>query len=1087
MSITPSFLEDHISQIPAIQLLVNMGYQYVSPEQALEWRGGKKSHVLFDNILKTQLKAINSIKRKGKIHEFSESNINSAILSLKDLPIHEGFLNANAAFYDLITLGKAMEQRIDGDKKSHTLQYIDWTNPENNVYHVTEEYAVLRTARTDTYRPDIVLFINGIPTVIIECKSPSLSGTKSPTELAIEQHIRNFGKKGIRSLYIYSNLLLSIATNAGSYATTGTSKEFWAKWKEQFSTKQAESNYWNELKVLKNKPLKESVKDELFAERAYGFNYVRHYFDGLEQEERALTKQDELLYSLCRPERLVEIIRNFTLYDEGIKKVARYQQFFAVSDTLKRITNFDNSGKRQGGVIWHTQGSGKSLTMVMLAQMIASSSKISNPKILLVTDRIDLDDQISDTFKKCQKEVKQAKTGSHLTELLSDKSDAIITTIINKFEAAVKQCKKPFLSSDIFVMIDEGHRTQYGTFNVSMQRVFPNACFLAFTGTPLMKKEKSTANKFGGYIGLPYTVKDAVEDGAVVPLLYEGRHNQITVDEDPINRYFDKLSEPLSEYGKASLKRKFNTVNELNKTEKIIYARAWDISEHYKNFFQTEGDKYKPKAQLVAPTIKTALLYKQFLDEIGMVTSEVIVTQSDQREGTEDGFYNVNEEKQREDAYFEAMIDKYGDLKRFEKSIITQFKKREHPEILIVVAKLLTGFDAPNNTVLYLCRSLKEHTLLQAVARVNRVFPGKDYGYIVDYYGNLENLDNALITYSGLEEFDESELEGTFTNLNDEIKKLPQAHSDLWDIFKILKDKNLEPTAYEELLAPEDSRNKFYEKLSYFARLLKMALSSVDFVTNTEAKKIDTYKRDAKFFLKLRVDVKRRYNDDLSYKEFEPQIQKLINKHISTEGEIMRVTELVNIFDKEEREAEVEKITGKAAKADHIASRTIKAINVKMQEDPIYYKKLADLIKETIEEYYLKRISEAEFLKRAKEHEDKFLNGRSEDAPKELADNDAGLAFYNFSKSIYNDSELLKTSFHIEVSLAIDNTVKRHIYLNGNKIIEWHKNLDLTGNINIELGDVLYDLLKKYDLDTNWEKIDHLIEECMKVAILKYK
>lgn len=1084
---TPSFLEDDISQIPAIHLLVNMGYTYVSPEQALEWRGGKKSHVLFDNVLKTKLKEINSIKRKGKIHEFSDANINTAILSLKDLPIHEGFLNANAAFYDLITLGKAMEQSIDGDKKSHTLQYIDWEHPENNMYHVTEEYSVLRTGRTDTYRPDVVLFINGIPTVIIECKSPSLRGTKSPTELAIEQHVRNFSKKGIRSLYIYSNLLLSIATNDGSYATTGTSKEFWAKWKEQFANKQAESKYWKELNALKNKPLKESVKDELFAERAFGFNYARRYFNGLEQEERPLTKQDELLYSLCRPERIIDIIRNFTIYDEGIKKVARYQQYFAVKDTLKRVTHFDNTGKRQGGVIWHTQGSGKSLTMVMLAQMIASSPDITNPKILLVTDRIDLDDQISDTFKKCQKEVKQAKTGSHLSELLTDKSDAIITTIINKFEAAIKQCKKPFLSPNIFVMIDEGHRTQYGSFNVSMQRVFPNACFLAFTGTPLMKKERSTAHKFGGYIGLPYTVKDAVEDGAVVPLLYEGRHNLITVDEDPINRFFDKLSEPLSDYGKANLKRKFNTINELNKTEKVIYARAWDISEHYRDFFQTEGDKYKPKAQLVAPSIKSALIYKEYLDEIGMVTSEVIVTQSDQREGTEDGFYNVNEEKEREDNYFNAMIDKYGDLKRFEKSVITQFKKREHPEILIVVAKLLTGFDAPNNTVLYLCRSLKEHTLLQAVARVNRVFPGKDYGYIIDYYGNLENLDSALSTYSGLAEFDEDELEGALTNLNEEVKKLPQAHSELWDIFKTLKDKNLEPTAYEELLSPEDIRNNFYEKLSHFARLLKVALSSVDFVNNTASKKIDMYKRDAQFFLKLRVDVKRRYNDDLSYKEFEPQIQKLINKHISTEGEIMKITELVNIFDKEEREAELEKITGIAAQADHIASRTIKAINVKMQEDPVYYKKLADLIKETIEEYYLKRITEAEFLKRAKEHENRFLHGRSDDAPDELADNDAALAFYNFSKSVYEESGLLKTPFHIETSLAIDNTVKEHIYLNGNKIIEWHKNNDVTGKINIELGDVLYELLKKFDLDTDWDKIENLIEECMKVAILKYK
>ena len=837
---------------------------------------------------------------------------------------------------------------------------------------------------------------------------------------------------------------------------------------------------------IKNTPLEKSTKKQLYAERKFGFSYAKPFFDKIEKEERDITEQDKILYSLCNPHRLLDIIRNFTVYDDGIKKVARYQQYFAVNTTIDRVQNLDITGKRQGGVIWHTQGSGKSLTMVMLAQMLASNKGISNPKIILVTDRIDLDDQISDTFKKCQKEVVQARTGSHLSDLINDSGDAIITTIINKFEAAVKQIKTPLNSADIFILIDEGHRTQYGTFNVSMRRVFPNACFIAFTGTPLMKKEKSTAQKFGGYIGLPYTVLDAVADGAVVPLLYEGRHNQMTLNEDPINRFFDKVSEPLSDYGKAALKRKFNTVDQLNMADQIVYARAWDISEHYKDFFQTNNDKYKPKAQLVAPRVKTALLYKRYLDEIGMVSSEVVVTQSDQREGTEDGFHEKDDEKRMEEEYFSAMIDKYGDLKKYEKSIINQFKKREHPEILIVVAKLLTGFDAPNNTVLYLCRSLKEHTLLQAIARVNRVYPGKDYGYIIDYYGNLESLDDALSTYSGLNNFDGEDLEGSFTNIAEEIKKLPQAHSDVWEIFKELRDKTVEASAYEEHLSQEDIRNKFYEKLSVFTRLLKMALSSVTFVNNTEDEKIKTYKNDAKFFLKLRVDVKRRYNDELSYKEFEPQIQKLINKHISTEGEILKVTEMVNIFDKEEREAEIEKITGTAAQADHIASRTIKAINVKMQEDPIYYKKLAELIKETISEYYQKRISEAEYLKKAKELEAEFLNGRSNNAPKELADNEPALAYYNFSNDIFNNEELLKTPFHIETSLTIDSVIKQNIIVDQKQIIDWISNQDILGKINIELGDKLYELHQKFDLDTDWTKIDSLIEECLKIAKVKF-
>jgi type I restriction enzyme R subunit len=1081
---TPSFLEDHISQIPALQLLINMGYQYVTPAQAMEWRKGKNSVVLFEDVLFNQLQKINSFTRKGKEYKFSEANISSAVLAIKELPIQDGIMIANAAFYDLITLGKAFEQSIDGDKKSHSLHYIDWENPENNVFHVTEEYSVVRDGRADTFRPDLVLFVNGIPTCIIECKSPALSGTKKPVELAIEQHARNFSAEGIRSLYVYSSLLLSLATNEASYATTGTPKEFWAKWKEQFPSKATETKYWDSLKNLKNKPLSKDDKDKLFSDR---FKYVREYFDGLEQEERLHTKQDELVFSLCSPARILDFIRNFTLYDNGIKKVARYQQYFAVNETIKRVSRFDNTGKRKGGVIWHTQGSGKSLTMVMLAQLLASNKNIKNPKIILVTDRIDLDDQISDTFKKCQKEVRQAKTGTHLSELIEDNDDAIITTIINKFEAAVKQCKEPFTSPDIFVLIDEGHRTQYGSFNVSMQRVFPNACFLAFTGTPLMKKEKSTAQKFGGYIGKAYTVNDAVEDGAVVTLLYEGRHNLMSINEKPLNKFFDKVSEPLSAYGKAALKRKFNTVNELNKVEQIVYDRAWDISEHYTNFFQSNSDSFKPKAQLVAPSIKIALLYHEYLNSIGKVSSAVVVTRSDQREGTEDSFYNENEEKQREDSYFKAMEDKHGDLKNFETNIINQFKKRDEPEILIVVAKLLTGFDAPNNTVLYLCRSLKEHTLLQAVARVNRVYPGKDYGYIVDYYGNLENLDKALDTYSGLEGFDKNDLEGTLTNINEEIKKLPQAHAELWDIFKSLQSKNLEPTAYEELLSADDLRNKFYEKLSVFVRMLKLALSSVDFVNNTKESKIKIYKDDAKFFLKLRVDVKRRYNDDISYKEYEPQVQKLINKHLSTDGEILKITDLVDIFNKEEREAEVEKIVGKAAQADHIASRTIKAINVKMQDDPIYYTKFADLIRKTIEEYHQKRIDEAEYLKRAKQFDKDFFEGNREDAPEELANNEAALAYYNHSKAIYKDVELLKTPFHIEMGLITDKSVKNYIYLNEKKIVDWHKNVDITGKINIEISDKIYGLLQKFDIDTNWDDIDHLIEECLKIAVHKYK
>lgn len=1068
---TPSFKEDHISQIPALKLMMNMGWKYLSPDQALAARGGRGSNVLLEDILKTQLSKINKIEYRQKEFSFSETNINNAILAIRDLPVQDGFIAANKAFYELITLGKSFDQTVLGDKKSFSFHYIDWKHPENNTYHVTEEYSVLRTDRTDHYRPDIVLFINGIPMIVIECKSPKI---KEPVDKAIEQHLRNQQDDGIRSLYLYSNITIALAVHEAKYATTATNKEFWSVWKELFRTKEEESVWKNEIHTLKHKPLQANEHTTLFKER---FKKVLYYFENLEKEEQVVTTQDKLLYSLCYPTRLLDLMYNFTLYDDGIKKIARYQQYFAIKNTLVKILKTNAQGRHEGGVIWHTQGSGKSLTMVMLAQLIAAHPKIKNPKILLITDRIDLDDQITGTFRKCNVPVENAQTGKHLIDLIKSPDDAVITTLIHKFEAAVKQSGKGFTSPEIYILIDEGHRSQYGTFHVKMQKVFPNACFIAFTGTPLMRREKNTADKFGGIIDV-YSITDAVADKAVVPLLYEGRHNLIDVNEKPLDNYFNKVSEPLTPYGKAALKRKYSSKNILNKADQIIYARAWDITEHYVDNFQNTGFK----GQLVTPHRTTALKYKEYLDEIGKVTSEVIMSPPDTREGEEDAF-DVSDDKVKK--FWNARMDKYGSQDKYEKSVINAFKKQDTPEIIIVVDKLLTGFDAPRNTVLYLTRSQREHTLLQTIARVNRVYPGKDYGYIIDYFGNLENLDNALKTYSGENIFDADDLKGNWTNIENEIRKLPQAHSEVWDIFKSIKNKYDEP-AYEELLSDEAIRHLYYEKVSVFSRLLKMALSSIEFANNTPQKQIDKYKSDLKFFLALRISVKRRFSDDIDYKEYEPQVQKLIDKHITTEGEVLKITELVDIFDKEKREAEVEKLTSKAAKADHIASRTIRAINIKMVEDSIFYKKLSKLIRETIEEYHRQRIDEAEYLKRVMEYETEFLKGESDNIPPSLKGNGTGIAIYNLVTDIFEDILHDKKELATELAIGIDEVIRSVVYDRNQLIIDWQNKPDIEGKIRIGVDDYIFDLKSKYDIDFPFNDIDELMEEAIKMAKIRF-
>lgn len=1073
---TPSFKEDHISQIPALQMLVNLGYTYLSPAEADRQRGGKTTNVLLEDVLRKQLKEINSIRVSAtKTSIFTDENIERSILALKTLPMNEGYIAASEKAYNLLTLGHALEQSVDGDKKSFTLQYIDWKNINNNVFHVSEEYSVMRSNSKEHYRPDLVLFVNGIPLCIIECKRPDM---KEPLKQAISQHLRNQQEDGIRNLYVYSQITLSVATQEASYATNATPEKFWAKWQEKFSYDDEERSYNNNLKQIKNQPLPDPVKTQIFSER---FKYVRHYFDALEKEEILPTEQDIYLYGLCRPERLMDIIFNYILFDNGEKKVARYQQFFAIKKSMQRIKHVEH-GKRKGGVIWHTQGSGKSLTMVMLAQAIAMEPSIRNPKIVLVTDRTDLDNQITGTFRKCGKFVENATTGQRLVDLLESKSDAVVTTIINKFVAAVKKIRKPLESHDIFVLVDEGHRTQHGTFNIDMQKTMPNACFIALTGTPLFRKDKSTAEKFGGMIDA-YTVDQAVNDKAVVPLLYEGRLALQTVNASPIDTFFGMVSEPLSEYQIADIKKKFTRYDHLNSAEQKMRMIAWDISYHFRDNWQ---GRTPFKGQLVCDKKVNAIKFKAYLDEIGIVTSEVLISSIDEREGEESAFEKSTE---IENQFWKKMMDEHGNSKTYEKNIISRFKNQENPEIIIVVDKLLTGFDEPKNTVLYLTRNLQGHKLLQAIARVNRIYPDKEFGYIIDYYGVIENLDDALKLYSSFEDFDEEDLAGTLTNISDEIKKLPQKHSDLWDIFKTIANKR-DAEAYQQLLKDEAVRVLFYDKLAVFAKSLKLALSSMQFHKDVEPKTINRYKEDLTMFLKLRLAVVERYSDLVDYKQYEGQIQKLIDTHITTE-KIETITELVNIFDKDKFQQEVENTTGKAAKADKIASRTAKHITEKMIEDPAFYKKFSQLLKDTIADYEAKRISEAQYLSKVQDIMNNVLAHTDNDIPEQLREKDVAKAFYGLTFEALSEiiqDNIVRKGVSTRTALRIDELIQQYVLDNGNPIVDWQFKIHITGKLLIEIGDYLIDEVRdKYNVNLSFRDMDKIAEDCVEVAKIRYK
>ena len=787
--------------------------------------------------------------------------------------------------------------------------------------------------------------------------------------------------------------------------------------------------------------------------------------------ERLPSPQDKAIHSLLRSERLLELIYQYIVFDNKEKKVCRYQQYFAVGATLARVTQRKGDSQRPGGVIWHTTGSGKSLTMVMLAKALVLAPDIHNPKIVLVTDRIDLDDQIYKTFHACGRPVVQAKTGEHLLELITHNKASIITTIIDKFESASRKRKISDASSNIFVLVDESHRSQYGVSHAKMQNVFPNACYIGFTGTPLLKKEKTTAAKFGGFIH-KYTMNQAVADGAVTPLLYEGRMSELHGDKTQIDKWFERITKDLTNDQQADLKKKFRREEELSKSDQRLAEIAYDIGLHFKDNYRGTGKK----GQFAVSSKAMALRYKKYFDEFGDVTAEVIISAPDTREGNKTVDEDTLEDVQ---VFWKAMMAKYGNDEKYQTSIINAFKYSDEPEILIVVDKLLTGFDAPRNSVLYLDKRLKEHNILQAIARVNRLFEGKDYGLIIDYRGIFGELNEAIDTYSALENegFDPEDIEGTLTDISEEIKLLAQRHTNVWEVFKdVANQKDLE--AMQRHLEPEDRRQRFYDALSLFAKTLQLALANAKFQDETPEKKIARYKDDLKYFLNLRQAIKQRYGETVDYSSYESQIRNIVNKYIGADA-VKQLIEPVNVFAIDEFEHEIDTIDGDAAKADAIASRVKKTITEKMEEDPALYKRLSQMIDEAIAEHRAKRLSDMEYLKRIRETLEDLRGKTSSDLPDILVHRDEAKAYYGVLQdhlSACSVAGYKPEVFAAEVAVKLDEIISEH------KIRDWTKNQDIKNLMMNEIEDYLYSLKGRYDLAIDLELIERITCNLLNIA-----
>lgn len=1052
---TPSYLEDKDSQIPALRLLQQMGYQYLPPKEVMELREGLASRYILENILTQQLKEINSIDYKGQKHPFATNIYHRASYDLQHF-LDEGLVKTNENIYDLLTLGKSYEQVITGDKKSFPFRFVDWENPGNNQFHVTDEFEI-RGKKSRRFI-DIVLFVNGIPFVAIECKRRD-----KPNSLdeAISQHLRNQRPEEVPGFFHFTQMLIAANVNGFKYAATGTTKSFWSIWRE-------EEDVEDEVGGLISGPDSDARWIKRLSE---------HYGEDprLESQQRTPTLQDINLYNLCRPGRLLEITRKFSVFDNNIRKVARYQQYFSVKRMLERVHQRDERGRRRGGVIWHTQGSGKSITMVFMSKNLALDEEVSTHRMILVTDRTDLDAQLFNTFNSCGKEITKARTGVKLGSLIEDPGKQNISTLIHKFNAALNRGDFRNESKDIFVLVDESHRTQYGMMHARMRKVLPNACYIGFTGTPLMKAEKNTARKFGGIID-SYTMDQAVKDNMVRPILYEGRTTIIDTWNEKLDREFERDMEGMGREQRAEYKSRFSTLNEVLKSQKVVEEIARDVTNHYKKNLQNTPFK----AQLAVPDRLTGVRYYRFFKGRGEVNAELVISPPDTREEHDDIYDDPRSPVQ---VFWGHMMDKYANKDEYEKSIINLFNSDGNEvELLIVVSKLLTGFDSPRNTVLYLAKYLEEHNLLQAIARVNRVCDGKDFGFVIDYRGILKELTGAMTTYKALERFDEDDLVGTVTPIRDIIEKLPQRHSELWDVFRHCADKE-DNEVMERYLRPENRRDDFYEKLSLFARTLQAAFSSQNIDEIVDRDSLDRYRSDLKFFENLRRSVRIRYAESIDHREYESRVRKLLDSYVGAEG-IQQTIEPIDIFSDKfsrrhlERENETD-----ASRADRIASSTKKVITERMDEDPAMYRKFSEMIERTIQDFLDERISERQYLENVEQIKRGVEKGYWDDIPNVLKDKPEARSFFNSVKDELD--RYIINLVDAEQKPNIESKELNHRYVRAgidlNRIlddliiVDWQNNPDVKDRMKNEMEDYLIELFNQLGIPRDFDVIERIM------------
>ena len=978
---------------PALDQLQQNGWSYkdgreLAPDNS-NIRSSLKEVVLTPN-LEEAIKRINPW--------ISEENLRKIV---RDITVIQNstLIEANQFLWERLTQYFSVEQDLGKGRRGQTVKLIDFENIQNNEFLCVNQFKI--KGPLQNIIPDIILFVNGLPLGVIECKSPYIT---DPMEAGINQlrryaNLRNpENNEGCQKLFHYNQVMISSHRDGARVGTISSPYEYYLEWKDPFPTEKSE---------LGENP----------------------------------NSQQILIEGLLKPKQFLDIIQNFTIFEvedgRTIKKIARYQQFRAVQKTISRL-KIPGDRKQKGGDIWHTQGSGKSLTMVFLTQKIRRDPLLRDYKLVFLTDRTQLDEQLTKTFKGAQGEtVFNAKSVSDLKKLLRKDSSDLVTSTIQKLEEDDLDFSCLNDSDRIIVLTDEAHRTQYGTLGAAINTALPNAPKIAFTGTPLISSQK-TVNEFGAYID-QYTIEQAVADGATLQILYEGREAITKVTGDSLDALFERYFKDKTPEEKNAIKKKYGTERAVLEAPKRIEWVALDLVEHYRKKIMPNGFK----VMIVTSSREAAVTYKKKLDEIPDAPDSAVIISGDHNDPPEMMQWTNKTEHQK---------------------AIENFKKplsESSLSILIVKDMLLTGFDAPICQVMYLDRKLTDHSLLQAIARVNRTKAKKFIGYIVDYYGLTDYLKEALEVFSA------TDVKGALRNLTDEIPKLEATHTRVINHFKDVDISDLEKCI--SLLKDDLKRQQFEIDFRNFSKQMEVVLP------DNEA---SPFIKDLKSLGKIAIGARNRYRDEeLNILGSGEKVKKLIEDHVFASGIDPRVPP-TKLFD-ESFLITIGDIKGDEVKASEIEHAIKAHIKLKLEDDPEYYQSLSLRLNEIIENYEEKW---DELVRQLLLFRDGIEKEKGEKA-NDLGLNETEFAFYNIL-----NAEVVKSfgeeTFSDEVHERILSLVKKLVnqFEESSKIVGFFLKQDEIKTMQRNIRRAMIE--DEFD-DPDLRKI--VIERFMELARVKFK